>query len=314
MIAVESVATTVTPVCPCCGSDHWKSHAYTDTITYLECVECHYWVQRRPGVADLSAQFETEQLKFYDEDSLLLSPTLSTLTREITDRRISTVLHHLPTGGSIIEAGPGSGDVILSLAKRGYVASAVEHSPVLAKRLREQSGITVLVGDFADQQLPDATYDAYCSFHVIEHVTDFRKHLDVARRCVRIGGLAFIATPNSRGWEQRLPFRLSPNNDSSHFQLFSPRALTLVLEQAGWETVATYTPSYAIAWLRVITKILRRVRGIDEDSTGGQFAKSASSRLRVGVSLFAALTRPFRAFQERLRSGNELFLVAKRVR
>ena len=220
--------------CSCCGADDWKRHRYTSSIWYLECLVCHYWVQRRSGVADLSAQFEAEQRKFYDEDSLLLSPSLSTLTREITDRRISTVLHHLPKGSSIIEAGPGSGDVIRSLADRGYAVSAVEHSPVLAKRLREQSGISVRVGDFADQQLPDATYDAYCSFHVIEHVTDFRKHLDVARCCVRKGGLAFIATPNSRGWEQRLPYRLSPNNDSSHFQLFSPIALSVVLEQTGW--------------------------------------------------------------------------------
>jgi SAM-dependent methyltransferase len=277
-------------------------------------LECHYWVQRRSGGGDLFAQFEAEQLKFYDEDSLLLSPALSRLTREITERRISTILRHLPERSAVIEAGPGSGDVIHSLAKLGYVTSAVEHSPVLANRLREEFGITVLVGDFADQQFPDAAYDAYCSFHVIEHVIDFSKHLDVARRCVRKGGLAFIATPNSRGWEQRLPFRLSPNNDSSHFQLFSSRALTVVLERAGWEKVAVYTPSYAIAWLRVITKILRRVRGIDEDSTGGQFAKSASARLSVGVSLFAAVTRPFRAVQESLHSGNEIFFVAKRVR
>ena len=146
---------TTAAICNCCGANAWKRPRIPRAIWYLECLECHYWVQRRLGVADLSAQFEAEQRKFYDEDSLLLSPTLSTLTREITDRRISTVLHHLPKGSSIIEAGPGSGDVIRSLADRGYSVSAVEHSPVLAKRLREQGGIAVLVGDFADQQLPE---------------------------------------------------------------------------------------------------------------------------------------------------------------
>ena len=71
--------------------------------------------------------------------------------------------------------------------------------------------------------------------------------------------------PNSRGFEQRLP-QLSPNNDSSHFQLFSRHGLGRVMQEIGWEIVVADTPSYAIAWLRVITKILRRVRGLDEET------------------------------------------------
>lgn len=301
--------------CNCCGARAWKSHPYISTISYLECLECHYWVQQRTAAGDdKKNQFEAEQRKFYEEDSLLLSPTFPTLSSEITARRVATILRHLPAGSSIIEAGPGAGEVLLELASRGYHTSAVEHSPVLANRLSQLSGAPVQVGDFADQSLPEAAYDAYCSFHVIEHVVDFRKHLDVARRCVRTGGLAFIATPNALGWEQRLPFRLSPNNDSSHFQLFSRQALLRVMRDTGWEAVATYTPSYAIAWLRVITKIIRRVRGLDEGATGGHFARSTNPKLGAAVSIFSSATRPFRTMQERLDAGNELFLVAKRVR
>lgn len=302
-------------VCNCCGASAFKSHPYTSTISYLECLQCHYWVQQSTAAGeDKTMQFEAEQRKFYEEDSLLLSPTFPALSSEITARRVATILRHLPAGSSIIEAGPGAGEVLLALADRGYITAAVEYSQILARRLSALSGAPVQVGDFADQSLPEAAYDAYCSFHVIEHVVDFRKHLDVARRCVKTGGLAFIATPNALGWEQRLPFRLSLNNDSSHFQLFSQQALTQVMRDTGWETVATYTPSYAIAWLRVITKIIRRVRGLDEGMTGGHFARSTSRKLGAAVSLFSSATRPFRSMQERLNSGNELFLVAKRVR
>lgn len=309
----DSIVTTAA-ICKCCRANVWKRHIYTASISYLECLACHYHRQERAGVDELSTQFVAEQRKFYDEDSILLSPTFSTLSSDLTARRVSTVLRHLPRGSSIIEAGPGTGDVILKLAELGYETTAVEHSSVLAKRLSALGGLSVRVGDFADESLPEDAYDAYCSFHVIEHVVDFRRHLDVARRCVRTGGLAFIATPNARGWEQRLPFGLSPNNDSSHFQLFSEQALTRVMEDVGWERIATYTPSYAIAWLRVITKILRRVRGLDEETTGGHFARTTSRKLGVAVGIFSIATRPFRAVQEWLEAGNELFLIARRVR
>ena len=112
--------------------------------------------------------------KFYEEDSLLLSPTFPLLNSGIDGGRVATILHYLPTGSSIIKAEPGAGEVVLALTGRGYAAAAVEHSPISARRLSRLTGIPVQVGDFADQNLPEAAYDAYCSFHVIEHVVDFR--------------------------------------------------------------------------------------------------------------------------------------------
>ncbi len=299
--------------CICCGADKWKQHRYTNAIFYLECLSCHYFAQTKDGVHEKANQFELEQQKFYDESSLFLSSSYSLLGAELLSRRVATIRKFLQPAASIIEVGPGAGEFIVALGNLGYSATAVEHSKVLAGRLAEKKNLSVMVGDFAEQKLPESSYDAYCSFHVIEHVVDFRKHLRIARDCVKQGGYAFIATPNSRGWEHRMPFTLSPNYDSSHFQLFSPEALTLVLLETGWEVISITTPSYSIAWLRIVTKILRRIRRQDEGNTGGHYASFANGVVpRIGISIFSKVTLPFRYFQEVVDGGNELLIVAKR--
>lgn len=298
--------------CECCGASDWKPHRYTDEITYMACRRCHYAIQVRSGAEDRAVWFEAEQQKFYDEESLVLAPDFVALNAEITRRRISFIRRFLRPGASLVEVGPGAGDLIFALAARGYAATAVEHSKVLAEHLRGKN-IDVVVGDFAGQSLPKDAFDAYCSFHVIEHVVDFKKHLATAAACVRAGGYAFIATPNARGWEHRLPFNLSPNYDSSHFQLFSADSMSRALKDGGWQVVQVATPSYALAWLRVVTRILRRVRGQDVESTGGQYARTSNVRLRSAIAVFSLLTWPLRRLQESLNGGNELLIIARRL-
>lgn len=261
---------------------------------------------------DKESLFESEQIKFYGDNSLLLSPGYGALNTEIIERRCSVVRQYLTPGDNVVEVGPGSGELIILLSKFGFLATVVEHSFSLANRLINRKNISVVVGDFKDQQLPKSSYDGYLSFHVIEHEVDFKKHLIIASECVKPNGYAIIATPNSRGWEHRLPFSLSPNYDTSHFQLFSKKSLTLVLKDTGWDVVSVTTPSYSIAWLRVITKILRRIRGQDEEATGGQYAVSDSRVLKIAITIFTHLTSPLRWIQERLGGGNELLIIAKR--
>ena len=301
-------------ICACCGASSWRLVPYVADIDYIACRVCDYHIQVRKDGEDRATAFQREQDKFYSEDTVVVSPTLAEVTREITERRLRTISSHLEPGASLIEAGPGAGDVLIALTDLGYRTAAAEHSQTLAQRLGTLREIPVFNGDFVEHPSSSDSFDAYCSFHVIEHVVNFRQHLEIARDRIKPGGLAFIATPNAGGWEQRLPFRLSPNNDSSHFQLFSTRALERYLAAHGWEIVEMQTPSYAIAWLRILTKILRRLRGQDEGETGGQYAQEASRGATRAIAIFKVLTAPLRKLQERLKGGNEVFLVARKVR
>jgi SAM-dependent methyltransferase len=225
-------------------------------------------------------------------------------------QRIKMVTRYLPQG-HLLEVGPGSGEVLRRLAALGYHVTGVEHSPTMAQLIRDRYGLDVKVGAFEDHDLTGAAYDAYLSFHVIEHVPDVPAHLRKAAELVRPGGLAFIATPNADSWEHRLAQSLSPNYSPVHLQLFSRASMTRLLQQAGWDVIDVLTPCYTDSWLRVASSLWRRLRG--RQGGGGELVKrSDTPARRLAIRLLGIADAPLRGCQQVLRGGNELVVIARR--
>jgi len=298
-------------VCICCENSDWRLIKNTDGGDYLKCKHCGYYIQSTSSSQPKEVLFIKEQHKFYDEDTVCLSPLFLSLQEITTSKRIKTIGKYL-SSGKLLEVGPGSGDVLTRLLRLGYDVEAIEHSEVLAKNVRDNLGVKVKVGSFEDIDIDCGSYDAYMSFHVIEHVTDVISHLKKASAIVKDGGYALIATPHAGSWEQKLPLALSPNYSTAHFQLFSIDSLTYCLENTGWKIVEVATPSYVSSWLRVLTAIIRRLKGSGKSAPRGEYIKTSSSGVGWAVKLFSAITLPARRVQERMKYGNELFIVAQR--
>lgn len=259
---------------------------------------------------DLSLDFEAAQTSYFGEGTPLVSENIPFFEREVLDQRQRIVSESLLQGALVTEVGPGSGFFASWLQSQGYKVQLIEHSEVLASWLSAKLDVEVFVGDF----LPGAFHldrgDAFCSFHVVEHVADPVKHLSAGREIVGPEGLAFVATPNSRSWQQRLFRRLSPNFDSAHLRVFSERSLRQTCEQAGWAVETAYTPEYTSGWLRVATKAIRMVRRQDEESTAGSYAVR-SAKFGLFFSFLKIFLSPLRFVQAQTGGGNEIFLVLR---
>ncbi len=240
---------------------------------------------------------------------------MTRLFAELQERRVRNrlrVIGRFLQQGRLLEVGPGSGEVLRRLAEKGYQVSGAEHSPELADVIRQNLGIPVKTGAFEQQRFEDTPYDGFLSFHVIEHVTDPIAHLRKAAELVRPGGFAFIATPNADSWEHRLVGGLSPNYSPVHLQLFSRESLTRMLQQTGWEVATVMTPCYTDAWLRIVSSLLRRLRG--KRGGSGQLAQQSDTPFRRrAIALLSLLDLPLRMTQQQLRGGNELFVVGHRT-
>ena len=118
---------------------------------------------------------------------------------------------YVTKSSSVIEVGPGAGSFCLWAEENGHSVTAMEYSDALAEGLAMRAGteLTVVAGDFDHNIFADGVYDVFCSFHVIEHVASPSQHLKQAARVTRRGGLAMMATPNARSWQQRLFPKLS---------------------------------------------------------------------------------------------------------
>ena len=91
-------------------------------------------------------------------------------------------LSGVPRRGRVLEIGPGTGQLTVALAERGYRVSAVELGPHLADRCRANVAgypdVSVVTGRFEDVELPPRAYDlvvAATSFHWLDAAVAYPK-------------------------------------------------------------------------------------------------------------------------------------------
>jgi 2-polyprenyl-3-methyl-5-hydroxy-6-metoxy-1,4-benzoquinol methylase len=298
--------------CMCCQGKLFSPPLHTEAGTYFRCLNCASLGQEAAlsGVEQLTKKFEEEQDRFYSEDSVMLSKSFESLQDNATLNRHEIIRKHI-SSGVLFEVGPGNGKVMALLAKNGFSIEAIEHSEVLANSIEKLTGLPVIHGDF-DRFESAKKYDAYMSFHVIEHVPDVMAHLKKAAQITRQGGLAFIATPNACSLQHRVAGTLAPNFSTAHLQLFSEPGLRAVLSTAGWDVIEYYTPEYPVSWLRVLTSLLRRMSNKADAKPRGAYAARVNEKTLMAIRVFGVLTWPIRKLQEKFRFGNELFVVARK--
>ena len=282
---------------------------------YHKCRACGHETQK--SLLPIADQFESSQREYFGDSSMLLQTAMNVLERERIAERLRVISKYM-TDGSIVEVGPGSGNTAKALTDRGYELVIVEHSPVLGEAIRERLGLEIRIGEFEQIDFGDRTFDAYASFHVLEHVADVNAHLAKAASMVRPEGYAFIATPNAGSAEHRALGRHSPNYSSAHLRLFTAESLEKTLLASGWRPVEFLTPSYTDAHLRVATASLRAIRGTSRSAGDRQERTSytgmvASRSGQLALSAARVLTWPLRTLQYRAGVGNELMIVACRA-
>lgn len=297
--------------CPACYSTNLGRAEPRGGLVYSVCKDCgHCEVISQ---YDLDVAFKHAQDSYFGDNHQLESIDLSPFEVEILQQRYSVISSYLRNKGKVLEVGPGAGNIVRWLVSNGHAVTAVEHSSAVSRLLSTcEKNVAILTGEFEKICLPPKSFDAFCSFHVIEHVPDPLEHLIKAYEVTRPGGLAFIATPNAKSWQQIVFQSLSPNFDAAHLHLFSPSSLRTFCEKAGWAIVLEDTPEYTSSWLRVGSKALRRMRKEDEERTAGKYAQSTSSRFLTLFACVSGISLPIRRLQSKLGYGNELFFVLRK--
>jgi 2-polyprenyl-3-methyl-5-hydroxy-6-metoxy-1,4-benzoquinol methylase len=298
--------------CPCCRASAFKVPLDTDGGPYMACTACGTSYQQSvlEKTDNVQDKFEEEQDRFYGDDSVMLAPGFETLQDGATRRRLQ-VIRRFMQSGRLFEVGPGNGKTLMLMKQNGFEVDAVEHAEVLANAVAKSTDAKVYHGDFNALELTQQ-YDAYMSFHVIEHVPDFIAHLAKAAEITKTGGFAFIATPNIGSLEHRVARGLAPNYSTAHLQLFSRKGMEAAFAQTGWKLVDVKTPEYPISWLRVVTAFMRNAKGKGKAVARGGYASAASPKMIRALKIYAILSWPLRKVQEALGLGEELFIVAQK--
>jgi 2-polyprenyl-3-methyl-5-hydroxy-6-metoxy-1,4-benzoquinol methylase len=103
-------------------------------------------------------------------------------------------------GTSVLEIGPGSGQLLAAARQAGCSVQAVESSAVHREYIRDTWGIGSLYATM--DEIPDGrVFDAIMAINVFEHIYDVAGFLRAAGNVLAPGGTLFISTPNALSLE-----------------------------------------------------------------------------------------------------------------
>src|SRR3989442_11203493 len=130
-------------------------------------------------------------------DSELYDPSRRDIFNFIDETKVAHLRPLLPSGGSALEIGAGSGRLLIRLAReRPYRAVALDYAPYAIRAVRENYRRAALAGHalFGDARalpFPDASFDLVLSGGLLEHFREPGPILEQMARVLRPGGLFY---------------------------------------------------------------------------------------------------------------------------
>ena len=180
--------------------------------------------------------------------------------------------------GRLLEVGCGAGDTMKIAANMGWDAEGLDVDPKAVANARGK-GLTVHLGQLADQRIADESFDLVLMSHVIEHVHDPLALLRECRRVLRKDGLLVVFTPNTESWGYR---RLGANwmglDPPRHLIVFNPQTLECLARRAGFsDRTISSTIRFTVGFFTV-SRLLGSTRGC------AAFRKASLSQRLYGLT------------------------------
>jgi 2-polyprenyl-3-methyl-5-hydroxy-6-metoxy-1,4-benzoquinol methylase len=130
--------------------------------------------------------------------------------------------------GSVLDVGCGQGAFLSIANKRGLKTHGLELNASAAQVARDR-GLSVsveLIGDHAKANRE--TYDAVCSFQVLEHITDVHQYISDCVGALKPGGTLIFGVPNNDGFLKYADAVL--NMPPHHMGLWTRKSLTALTQ------------------------------------------------------------------------------------
>jgi 2-polyprenyl-3-methyl-5-hydroxy-6-metoxy-1,4-benzoquinol methylase len=134
---------------------------------------------------------------------------------------------------SVLDIGCAEGHSCKLLEEKGLVSYGIEPSEQMVRFAKEKLGLSnVIAASYCEESYQPKQFDAILSHHVIEHVFDFKKFLRAVRFHLRDGGKFLLQTPCIETFQNKS--KLDLVLFGGHLQVFSEKALLLLLHEAGF--------------------------------------------------------------------------------
>ncbi|WP_375595079.1 class I SAM-dependent methyltransferase [Algihabitans albus] len=291
--------------CPACGSDAPEAAFSKYGFAFQRCPDCGtLYMSPRPSEALMADYYTNSENYAYWAEHIF--PASEAARREkIHKPWLARVLNYCETFGIrrdlLLEVGPGFGTFSALATASGAFARVVgvEPTPEMAAACRAR-GVEVVEKRIEDLGSEVGQADVVCAFEVIEHLFAPRRFLAGIAPRVAAGGLLVLSCPNGEGFDIEMLGARSQAVDAEHVNLFNPRSLSALVEEAGFEVLRVHTPG------RLDAEIVR------DAALAGEVALPPFLK-RVLLEEWDRLGWPFQQFLAEQGLSSHMWLAARKV-
>lgn len=174
---------------------------------------------------------EKSTIKYYDRNwELFIEGTLSADMSEHYDK----FLFYLPTGGTVVDAGCGSGRDAKYFKEKGYKVLAFDYSEKMVELASKHSDISVMHCDFLDFETPEKVQGIWACASLL-HIEEVKQRavLERYKRFLQEGGVFFMSFKYGEEMYEK---------DGRIFYCHTLESLrSMILETGGYEILHLYT-------------------------------------------------------------------------
>ncbi|PQO31987.1 class I SAM-dependent methyltransferase [Bremerella cremea] len=121
----------------------------------------------------------------------------------IAGQRVERLEHYVPKGGTVLDIGTGSGELLYVGKKHGFVMQGLEVDQAYSQFGRSNYGVQISNTSLQDAKLPAEKYDAVTIFHVLEHLANPLGAMQKMAHTLKIGGHLILEVPNVESRDAR---------------------------------------------------------------------------------------------------------------
>lgn len=240
--------------CPICGNPRRSSIFRKQGFNYHRCLDCsHIYVSPRinPGLQEQIGNDLEE--KDIENDFLEIQRIYAAFMCDFIRSRAS--------GPRVLDIGFGRG-YLMQLSKAfGFETYGIDSSPKQVERLKAQFGNRVCRASLGRDKIPWGAFDVIVMSHILEHMSNPSDVLKEISEVMNPGAMLYIVVPDMDSVQFRIFGKnLEFINPLAHFQYFTEKSLTRLLEDNGFcmlEKVKTPLIPEEIAprWMKLIQNL-----------------------------------------------------------
>ena len=187
------------------------------------------------GLSGLIRRFRSYLIKNYYKPTIL-SRTFSLLVQSVPG--IPKKPDKKPW--KVLDVGCGSGDTLMALKELGWDVYGLEIDRNAIRLAKERGLVNIKLGGYEKiENFPNNYFDCIRLYHVIEHLPNPYRCLQLIYKKLKPGGEVVLGTPNAGSMVSKIFGKYWYNLDiPRHLFVFSPETLSSLVKKAGFSQVA----------------------------------------------------------------------------